>query len=465
MNVIDRVNGLLSTDRARLIHPQHHPVEHENAQIWVRGEGAYLFDIEGRAYIDGLSGMWNVAVGHGRRELVEAATAQLGKLAFATSYIGATNLPAIALAERLKQITPKSIEAFFFVSSGSEATETSIRTARWFWRALGRPSKLKIIAREYSYHGSTIAASSATGVDEFSKPFGPRLPGFLHIPSPYPYRFEAPPGSSPGLVAADLLEQAILREGAETVAAFIAEPVQGGGGGVIVPPPEYFGRIREICDRYDVLLIADEVITGFGRTGRWFALEHWGVAPDILQFAKGITSGYVPLGGIGVSSRIKAAMDEVAPADRWMHGLTNSGHPVCCAVALANIKALEDERLVDRAAALGKRLLDRLRPLEGLTHVGEVRGLGLLAGIELVADKATKTRFPPARQFGKRVRAELFKRGLYTRVLDDVICLAPPFVIAEQDIDRVSDIVQQAINAATAQLDNLETDHGENRTR
>lgn len=447
MVVIDKAERL-AVDRAHLVHSQHHPSEHLDAQIWVKGVGARLTNSEGEEYIDGLSGMWNVAVGHGRRDLADAAARQLSQLGFATSYIGATNLPAIELAERLRTILYPSIQAFFFAASGSEATETSIRTARWFWKVQGRPEKSKIIAREYSYHGSTCAASSATGVPDFADPFGPRLPGFLHIASPSPYRFEGGNGASPGAAAANLLDEAIRREGPDTVAAFIAEPVQGGGGGVIVPPNDYFQRIREICDEHDVLFISDEVITGFGRTGRWFGLEHWGVEPDIVQFAKGITSGYVPLGGIGVSARIKNLMDSVSPSERWMHGLTNSGHPACCAVALANIDVIKREDLISRAAVLGQRLRDGLAPLQNHPNVGEVRGLGLMAGIELVADRATKARFAAEAQIGRRVRAELFKRGLYTRVLDHVIVLAPPFVTPENDIDRMIEIVQEALPAA-----------------
>ena len=245
-----------------------------------------------------------------------------------------------------------------------------------------------------------------------------------------------------------MLEEAIQREGPDTVAAFIAEPVQGGGGGVIVPQDDYFARIRAICDRYDVLFISDEVITGFGRTGRWFGLEHWGADPDIVQFAKGVTSGYVPLGGIGVSDRIKAVIDGAPPERRWWHGLTNSGHPVCCAVALANLNVIEEEGLVERAAQLGTRLLGGLSALEGHARVGEVRGLGLLVGVELVADRESKARFPVEAGVGKRVRAELLRRGLYTRVLDEVICLAPPAVATEAQIDRIVQTVHDAIRVA-----------------
>ena len=443
-------SALVLQDRSHLIHPQHHPSEHLDPQIWVSGNGVMLTNLEGKSYLDGLSSMWNVYVGHGRQELVDAAATQLKKLAFATAYAGSTHEPAIELAKTLKRLVYPNIEAFYFTLGGSDATDTSIRTARFYWGAKGRPEKFKIIARKLSYHGSTIGAAAATGVEEFSAVFGPRANGFLHIESPYPYRFSTTRSDvSPGIAAADLLEEAILREGPEMVAAFIAEPVQGGGGGVIIPQPDYFPRIREICDRYDVLLISDEVITGFGRTGRWFALEHWGVEPDILQFAKGITSGYFPLGGIGVSGAIKEVMDSVDANRRWMHGYTCSAHPVACAVALANLRILEEEDLVGRSARLGKRLLDKLNPLQGTPHVGEIRGVGLLAGIELVADRATRERFPEASGIGIKVRDELFSLGLCTRVTDDIICLAPPLVISEEEIDRLVDIVRQAISNTT----------------
>lgn len=440
---VSQVAEWVEADRLHLLHPQHHPADHADPAVWVRGEGSHLVDSHGRRFLDGLSGMWNVSLGHGRHELVEAAARQMGELAFATAYAGSTHLPAIQLAERLRALVYPGIEAFYFTSGGGEATDTSIRTARWYWRALGRPDKTKIIARRLSYHGSTVGAASATGVDEFSDPFGPRLPGFLHIDSPYPYRFD---GS--GADAADLLEQAILREGPETVAAFIAEPVQGGGGGVIVPQPDYFPHIREICDRHGVLLISDDVITGFGRTGRWFGLEHWGVRPDIVQFAKGITSGYVPLGGIGVSGRIKQVLDDAPSERRWWHGYTCSAHPVACAVALETIRIIEAEKLVPRAAVLGERLLARLRAgLANHPNVGEIRGLGLLAGVELVADRATKQRFPATGDLAPRLRAALAQRGLCTRVLTDIVCLAPPLTASEAEIDRIADIVSDAVSA------------------
>lgn len=442
----------VEADRLRLLHPQHHPSDHRDPTLWAAGEGPYLIDHRGRRYFDGLSSMWNVHLGHGQAELVEAAAAQMRTLAYATCYAGATHRPAIELAERLAEVVYPSIQAFYFTSGGSEATDSSIRTARYFWRAQGRPGKSKIIARALSYHGSTMGASSATGVEEFSQAFGPRLPGFLHIASPDPYRFPVPDdGRSQGEAAADLLEEAILREGAETVAAFIAEPVQGGGGGVIVPQDDYFRRIREICDRHDVLLISDDVITGFGRSGRWFGLEHWGVEPDIVQFAKGITSGYFPLGGIGVSARIKQVLDEAPPAQRWWHGYTNAAHPVACAVALATLRLIRRDDLVARAKSLGERLLGRLTShLSDHRHVGDIRGLGLLAGVELVADRASKTPFPASANMAGKLRAELMQRGLCTRVLPDIICLAPPLISSERQIDFVADTVAEAIDSLFA---------------
>jgi putrescine---pyruvate transaminase len=437
----------LQADLDHLLHPLNHPSAHQQAKIWVEGRGAVITDTDGGRYIDGLSGLWCVNVGHGRADLAGAAQQQMSTLAYCSSYAGSSNMPAIGLADRLSGLVYPSINTFFFTSGGAEASESSFKTARFFWKAQDRPDKIKIISRMKGYHGVTMAAMSATGLPAYWPMFEPRVPNFLHIESPYPYRFvNDDPTVSPGVAAANLLEQAILREGPETVAAFIAEPVQGAGG-VIVPPDDYFPRIRQICDAYDVLLIADEVITGFGRTGRWFGLEHYGIEPDIMQFAKGITSGYIPLGGIGVSDRIREVMDSVPPDKRWMHAYTYSGHPTCCAVALANIDILEREGLIERAAMQGRRLLDGLHALAALPGVGDVRGLGMMAAIELVADKATKQAFPAAANVGPRVAAEMLKRGLWTRVVGDTICLAPPLVTSEDEIDRVIESVGAAIRA------------------
>jgi adenosylmethionine-8-amino-7-oxononanoate aminotransferase len=435
-------------DQAHLLHPLHHPAAHASATTWVSGRGSTITDDSGRDYIDGLAGLWCVNVGHGRRELADAAHAQMCTLAYHSSYAGSTNRPAIALAEKLSALTYPSINTFFFTSGGAEATESSIKTARFYWKALDRPDKVKVISRRRAYHGLTLAAMSATGLSAFWPMFEPRVPGFLHIDPPDPYRFAGADGATVnvGVAAANLLEEAIVREGADTVAAFIAEPVQGAGG-VIIPPPDYFARVREICDRHEVLFIADEVITGFGRTGRWFGLEHYGVEPDIMQFAKGVTSGYIPLGGIGVSDRIREVMNRVPPAKRWMHAYTYSGHPTCCAVALKNIEILEREHLVERSRDAGAYLLERLRQLESLEHVGHVRGQGLIAAVEVVADKKTKASLPAELNVSQRLTEAMLARGLCTRVVMDCICLAPPLTIEEHLLDRTVEIIAESIQA------------------
>jgi adenosylmethionine-8-amino-7-oxononanoate aminotransferase len=445
----------LDTDQAHLLHPLHHPSAYAKARVWVSGDGAMLKDSTGREYIDGLSGLWNVNVGHGRKELAEAARAQMSTLAFSSAYAGGTNERAIELAEKLSALTYPSIKTFFFTSGGAESSETAFKTARFYWKAAGKPGKFKVISRMRAYHGVTLAAMSATGLPAFWPMFEPRTPGFSHIDPPDPYRFVQTDASvSLGVAAANKLEEAILAEGPDTVAAFIAEPVQGAGG-VIVPPEDYFERIRAICTKYDVLLIADEVITGFGRTGRWFGLEHYGVEPEIMQFAKGIPSGYVPLGGIGLSDRVREAIDGVPPARRWMHAFTYSGHPTCCAVALKNIDILEREALVERAARSGARMLEKLRTLESLDGVGNVRGLGMMAAIEVVADKSTKQLFPAEIGMSQKLTDALLDRGLYTRVAMDCICVAPPLVTTDAQIDRIVEIIGETVSSVVSETVSL----------
>ncbi|RMF84424.1 MAG: aspartate aminotransferase family protein [Nitrospinota bacterium] len=438
---------LTREDQAHLIHPLHHPADHVEPQIWVKGEGAIMRDVNGREFIDGLGGLWNVNVGHGRKELARAAEEQMSTLAYCSSYTGSSNIPAIQLAKRLSEIAYPSLNTVYFTSGGAESNESAFKTARFYWKAKGKPDKVKIISRYYAYHGVTLAAMSATGMPKYWTMFEPRVPNFVHIDPPYQYYFDkAKEGETIGQAAARLLEEAILREGPDTVAAFIAEPVQGAGG-VIVPPDDYFPRVREICSKYDVLFIADEVITGFGRTGKWFALTHWNVEPDIMSFAKGVTSGYLPLGGIMVSDEVRDVLQSVPPDKRWMHAYTYSGHPTCCAVALKNLEIIEKEGLVERAAVAGERLLNGLKTLYDFKAVGEVRGLGLMAAVELVADRETKKQFAPSEKVGERVRQEMFKRGLFTRVRDDVICLAPPLVTTDEQIDRIVQIIRESIEA------------------
>jgi adenosylmethionine-8-amino-7-oxononanoate aminotransferase len=440
---------LIKADHEHLIHPLHHPSEGAEPIVYVRGRGAILTDVTGKEYFDGLSGLWNVNVGHGRKELAQAAAAQMEELAYFSNYIGSSNVPAITLAEKLVKLAYGNMQAVFFTSGGAESNESAFKTARFYWKTKGKPNKTKVISRTHGYHGVTLQAMSATGMPAYWKMFEPRVPGFIQVPTCYPYRFEpSRPGETAGEGAARAVEEAILAEGPDTVAAFIAEPIHGGGG-VIYPTDDYFPRIREICNRHEVLFIGDEVITGFCRTGSWFALSHWNVEPDILSFAKGVTSGYLPLGGIMVSREIKDAMDTVKPEDKWMHAYTYSGHPTCCAVALKNLEIMERERLWENAAKMGQRLHEGLRSTFGRhPHVGDIRGgKGLLAAIELVEDRASKRNFAADKKVGPRIAAEMMKRGLVTRRVNESICFAPPLIVTEDQIDRLISTTADSMKA------------------
>ena len=447
---------LVALDREHLIHPLHHPVDNATPVIYVRGSGAIVQDIGGREYLDGLSGLWNVNVGHGRAELADAVAAQMKELAYFSGYVGASNIPAITLASRLMEIAYDNMQAVFFTSGGAESNESAFKTARFFWKAHEKPDKVKVIARSQAYHGLTLQTMSATGMGAgYWNMFEPRVPGFVHIQTCYPYRFQgAKPGESIGQAAARELEETILREGPDTVAAFIGEPIHGAGG-VFYPTDDYWPLVREICTRHNVLLIADEIITGFCRTGRWFALSHWDVKPDILTFAKGVTSGYLPLGGMMVTKAIKETMDSVRPEGRWMHAYTYSAHPTCCAVAVQNLEIMQRERLCEKAASLGERLRDRLvTAFAGHPHVGDIRGgKGLLAAVEFVLDPATKSNFSGDRKIAVRLQTEMMQRGVVTRVRPaagvhpapgDMVFFAPPLVITEAQIDQFVDVARSA---------------------
>jgi adenosylmethionine-8-amino-7-oxononanoate aminotransferase len=403
---------LLARDAAHLIHPLHSQAVHKTGKVWVGGKGEFLIDANGDKFIDGLSGLWNNTAGNGQRDLIDAGSRQLEEMAFASGYAGSSNPQAIELGEKLARITYPNINHFFFTSGGGESTDSNIKMARYYWKLKGKPEKTKVISRIWGYHGVTLAAMCATGINAYWPMFEPRIPGFVHIPTPYPYLYEAPEGAkSQGIAAADELEKAILAEGADTVAMFIAEPVQGAGG-VIVPQADYFPRIREICDKYDVLLVSDEVITGFGRTGKMFGLEHWGVKPDMIQYAKAITSGYFSLGGIGISDEIADVMHQSGKP--WMHAYTYSAHPTGCAIANAMIDLIEREDFPGQAAEKGKRLLVGLKDAIGdHPNVGEVRGLGLMCAVEYVKDRGTKEMFDAADGIGARINAETIQRGLY----------------------------------------------------
>jgi len=441
---------LLATDQRHLIHPLHFAKDHATAKVFVSGEGAMLRTADGREYIDALSSLWNVNIGHGRKELAAAAAAQMEKLAYASAYAGFSNEPAIKLAEKIVSLAYDNMSAVYFTTSGSESNESAFKFARYHWKRLGKPNKVKVISRRYGYHGVTLAAMSATSLPNYHKMFGPTVTEFLQVAPPYPYRW--PGNGDAGIGAADAVEDAILAEGADTIAAVIAEPVMGSGG-VIVPPATYFPRLREICDRHNVLLIADEVITGFGRTGQWFGMGHWGVKPDLMSFAKGVTSGYLPLGGVIISKGMHQVLLDAPADEKFMHAATYSGHPVCCAVGLANIEIIEKEGMVERAAVQGDRFRAGLETLGSLPSVGEVRGIGMLAAIELVEDKGSKT---PAKGLGAKVVAEAANRGLILRLRaaadgppasGDTLCFAPPLPTPEATLDRIVQIVGESIQA------------------
>lgn len=439
---------LLAQDDAHLLHPLQQAASHAQPLVVESAQGIYVYTADGRRLIDGLSGLWNVLVGHGRERLAEVAQQQMATLAYFSNYSGMANKPAIALAEKLAGYAYPSLNYTFFTAGGAEANESAFKTARYYWKRLGQPDKVKIIARQDAYHGVTLAAMSATGIAPYWPMFEPRVPNFLHIVAPYPYRFagEVRPGETIGQAAARALEEAILREGPETVAAFIAEPVQGAGG-VLVPPDDYFPRIRQICDQYGVLLIADEVITGYGRTGEPFALNRYGIQPDMMTFAKGITSGYLPLGGLQLSDAIREVIVSAKPAETWMHAYTYSGHPVCCAVALANLAILEEEHLVANARAMGKQLYAGLQTLgEQFDCIGDVRGLGLMTAVEFVDNRQTKQ----LGQWAGAVLQACLARGLITRLKGESLLLAPPLTIDGQQIDEMVAIVAEAITAVGA---------------
>jgi len=438
---------LRAEDQAHLLHSQHYAPDHENALIFDHGKGVWLTDVRGKSYIDGLSSLWNVAVGHGREELAEAAAAQMRKVAFANGYNGFSNEPAIRLASKVIDLTYDNMAALFFTNSGGESNEGAFKMARFYWNLQGREGKNKLISRPRSYHGSTLATSSMTGLPPFWKYFGPLVPNISHTAQPSNPETSDEPNTDGE--TAEWLEEAILREGPDTVAAFIAEPVKGAGG-IFTPADDYFPHIREICDKYEVLLIADEVITGFGRTGKWFALEHWDVQPDIVSVAKAITSAYIPMGAFIVSEPIAEAMKNLPADAKFMHGYTNSAHPTAAAVGLRNLQIFEDENLVENAANMGARLSDGLRAaFEGHPHVTNIRSLGLMAGLSLVQDAENGTAFE-APGTGAAVMAHMRDEGrVIPRIINDELLMAPPLVINAEEVDIMIGAAREAVRAVT----------------
>jgi adenosylmethionine-8-amino-7-oxononanoate aminotransferase len=411
-----------------------------------RGEGVYLWDTDGKRYIDAFAGLWNVNIGHGRTELGEAMARQVEEVAFVPTFFGLAAPSAIELAARLGGMFPGTINHFNFTSGGSESIETALKIARYYWFLQGRADKVKILSRNMAYHGIAMGALAATGIPAYHQGFGPMTPGFIHLTAPYAYR------NGEGLSEEQFvdklveeLEQTIAREGADTIAAMIGEPVQGAGG-VVPPPASYWPRMIEVLNKHDILLIADEVICGFGRTGTMFGHVTYGYEPDIAAFAKGITSGYVPLGGVGVTDQIWDVLSE--PDRVFMHGFTYSGHPVACAAALVNLDIIENERLPENAGMMGPRLLDGLTAALGdHPNVGEIRGKGLMVIIEMVADRETKAKFDPAINISGKLTAATRERGLIVRASNDGIAFAPPLSISADEVDTVIATTADAVRA------------------
>jgi adenosylmethionine-8-amino-7-oxononanoate aminotransferase len=429
-------------------------------RIAARGQGVYLWDSEGRRYLDGAAGFVVANLGHGNAEVADAMAAQARTLALAP-YSVFVNEPALRLAERLAHYAPGDLDHAVFVSGGSEAVEVAVKLARQYWIEVGQPSKYQIIGRWQSYHGNTLGALSVGGNRPRRRHYAPLLLDFPKIPPCYPYRCPADvPPAEWGRRGADALEAAILEAGPETVAAFIAEPVVGATLGAAPAPPGYFQRIREICDRYEVLFIADEVMTGFGRTGRRFGIEHWEVVPDLMAIAKGISAGYVPLGAAICTSRIYQAFKPPQGSGQFVNLFTYGSNPLCCSVGDVVLRLTEEQDLAGRSARVGAYLRERLRPLEASPIVGDVRGLGLMLGLEFVQDKATKEPFPAAARVAARVAEAALARGLFVYpgagTVDgergDHVMVAPPLIISEPECDELVGMLTGAIDAVVREL-------------
>jgi len=419
-------------------------------RIITEAKGVHLWDSEGNKILDGMAGLWCVAVGYGREELVEAASKQMLQLPFYNTFFQTAHPPVLELAHAISQLAPAGMNHVFFTGSGSEGNDTMLRLVRHYWACKGKASKKIIIGRENGYHGSTVAGASLGGMKFMHEQGDLPIPGIAHIPQPY--WFGEGGDQSPeefGIWAADQLEKKILELGEENVAAFIAEPIQGAGG-VIIPPETYWPRIKEILARYDILFVADEVICGFGRTGEWFGSQYYDLKPDLMTIAKGLTSGYVPMGGLIVSDKVFEVIE--AHGD-FNHGFTYSGHPVAAAVGLENLRLLREEGIVERVKAeTAPYLQQRLRELADHPLVGEVRGLGMLGAIELVQDKATRKRYPDTVAAGMVCRGHCFNNGLIMRAVGDTMIIAPPLVISRAEIDELVEKARKCLDLTLRDL-------------
>ena len=444
-------------DSAHYLHPftDFKDLNEKGARVMVRGDGIYIWDSEGKKVLDGMSGLWCVNVGYGRTSISEAVYKQMETLPFYNSFFNTTNIPAVQLAAKLVEISPSQFNHVFFTGSGSEGNDTNLRMARRYWDLLGYENRHTIISRHNAYHGSTVAGASLGGMGGMHAQGGLPIPGIEHIGQPN--YFEAGRGMTEaefGLKAASWLEEKILEVGPEKVAAFIGEPVQGAGG-VIIPPANYWPEIQRICDKYGILLIADEVICGFGRLGAWFGSELLGIKPDLITFAKGVTSGYIPLGGVLVGDRVANVLIE--KGGDFNHGFTYSGHPVACAGALENIRILEQEKLVEKVATeTGPYLKQQFSSLASHPLVGYADAIGLVAGLNLVRKKADVVHdcvlFDENQGVGMICRGYMFNSGMIMRAVGDRMIIAPPLCITVPQIDEMIGLIRLCLDKTLADL-------------
>lgn len=423
----------------------------EGSRVITRADGATLWDSDGNEILDGMAGLWCVNVGYGRDELADAAATQMRELPYYNTFFKTTSVPATNLAAKLAELTPAGLNRVFFANSGSEANDTIVRMVRHYWQVAGKPEKKTIISREYAYHGSTMVAVSLGGMSAMHDQVDMPLPGFEHVQPPYFLRDGG--NMTPdefGLVAARALEERIRELGADRIAAFIAEPIQGAGG-VIVPPASYFPEIQRICRQHDILFIVDEVICGFGRTGAWFGSETFGLKPDMMTLAKGLSSGYAPIAAVMIGDRVAETL--VEQGGEFYHGFTYSGHPTACAVALANLAIIEREELVERTASdTGPYLQQGLRSLADHPLVGEVRGVGMIGAVELVRDKDGPVFFQPEGEVGTMCRDHFVRNNVIMRAVRDAMVVSPPLVITRREIERLIDTARVCLDLTQRDL-------------
>jgi putrescine aminotransferase len=440
-----------AADAAHFLHPftDFQSLAAKGARIITRADGIYLWDSDGHKLLDAMSGLWCVNVGYGQEALVEAAARQMRELPFYNAFFQTATPPAIELAEVLAEVTPPQFQHVFFSGSGSEGNDTVVRMVRRYWDILGQPERQVIISRHNAYHGSTMAGASLGGMSGMHAQGGLPIPNIVHIDQPYWIEHgQGMTREAFGLVAAGWLEAKILEIGADKVAAFIGEPIQGAGG-VIIPPSTYWPEVQRICDKHGILLVSDEVICGFGRTGRWFGCETMGFRPDLMTFAKGVTSGYVPLGGVMVGDRVAKVLIE--RGGEFEHGYTYSGHPVACAVALANIKIIREQRLVEHVHDdVGPYLAQAYASLRDHPLVGDAESCGLMAALLLVKDKSTLQAFDPALSIGMVCRGHCFANGLVMRAVGNRMIIAPPLVITRAQIDEMTGLIRRCLDLTLA---------------